>query len=137
MQNASHNSTNSQQRDGCENTAPSPTQETECLPEENVSIIEDMTTEDKLENMKAIVSGTMRRKLYFNPAYFEPHLLMVCKIYYFFSNFLVFLFFENQYIDCMLNFSHHRQRLLNFLQKFVKLSHWPNIKWQQNVSSHR
>lgn len=68
---------NVQARDNCENTAPSPTQETECLPEENVSIIEDMTTEDKLENMKAIVSGTMRRKLYFNPAYFEPHLLMV------------------------------------------------------------
>lgn len=44
-----------------------------------MSIIEDMTTEDKLENMKAIVNGTMRRKLYFNPAYFEPHLLMVTK----------------------------------------------------------
>lgn len=57
MQNASHshNSNGGQARDGCENTAPSPTQETECLPEENVSIIEDMTTEDKLENMKAIV----------------------------------------------------------------------------------
>ena len=55
----------------------SPTQETECIPEENVSIIEDMTTEDKLENMRAIVNGTMRRKLYFNPAYFEPHLLVV------------------------------------------------------------
>lgn len=52
-------------------------QETECLPEENVSIVEDMTSEDKLENMKAIVNGTMRRKLYFNPAYFEPHLLLV------------------------------------------------------------
>lgn len=52
-------------------------QETECLPEENVSIVEDMSSEDKLENMKAIVNGTMRRKLYFNPAYFEPHLLMV------------------------------------------------------------
>ncbi|XP_031618279.1 uncharacterized protein LOC116337664 [Contarinia nasturtii] len=78
MQNASHShsSNSGQMRDGCENTTPSPTQETECLPEENVSIIEDMTTEDKLENMKAIVSGTMRRKLYFNPAYFEPHLLM-------------------------------------------------------------
>lgn len=72
--NHAHNSNNGQSR---ENTPPSPTQETECLPEENVSIIEDMTTEDKLENMKAIVSGTMRRKLYFNPAYFEPHLLMV------------------------------------------------------------
>lgn len=55
----------------------SPNQETECLPEENVSIVEDMTSEDKLENMKAIVNGTMRRKLYFNPAYFEPHLLLV------------------------------------------------------------
>lgn len=53
------------------------TQETECLPEENVSIVEDMTSDDKLENMKAIVNGTMRRKLYFNPAYFEPQLLMV------------------------------------------------------------
>lgn len=51
--------------------------ETECLPEENVSIVEDLSPEDKLENMKAIVNGTMRRKLYFNPAYFEPHLLMV------------------------------------------------------------
>lgn len=51
--------------------------ETECLPEENVSIVEDLSSEDKLENMKAIVNGTMRRKLYFNPAYFEPHLLMV------------------------------------------------------------
>lgn len=40
-----------------EHTASSPTQETECLPEENVSIIEDMTNEDKLENMKAIVNG--------------------------------------------------------------------------------
>lgn len=58
----------------------SSSQETECLPEENVSIVEDMSSEDKLENMKAIVNGTMRRKLYFNPAYFEPHLLMV--IYY-------------------------------------------------------
>lgn len=76
ISNHSHNS-NMQSRDGNETAAPSPTQETECLPEENVSIIEDMTTEDKLENMKAIVSGTMRRKLYFNPAYFEPHLLMV------------------------------------------------------------
>lgn len=87
MQNAMHSQNsmgmgNSQtQHDGNEHSASSPTQETECLPEENVSIIEDMTTEDKLENMKAIVSGTMRRKLYFNPAYFEPHLLMVCLLY--------------------------------------------------------
>lgn len=67
-----------QRRDrDCLDSVSSLTQETECLPEANVSIIEDMTTEDKLENMKAIVSGTMRRKLYFNPAYFEPHLLLV------------------------------------------------------------
>jgi hypothetical protein len=52
-------------------------QESERLPEENVSITEEMTNEDKLENMKAIVSGSTRRKLYFNPAYFEPHLLLV------------------------------------------------------------
>lgn len=54
---------------------PTSSQENECIPEENVSITEDMSTEDKLENMRAIVNGTMRRKLYFNPAYFEPHLL--------------------------------------------------------------
>lgn len=58
------------------NSIPSTLQENECIPEENLSITEDMTVEDKLENMKAIVNGTMRRKLYFNPAYFEPHLLM-------------------------------------------------------------
>lgn len=62
---------------GIDVSSPNSTQETECLPEENVSIVEDLTSDDKLENMKAIVNGTMRRKLYFNPAYFEPHLLMV------------------------------------------------------------
>ncbi|XP_055608316.1 uncharacterized protein LOC129755719 [Uranotaenia lowii] len=51
-------------------------QDTECLPEENVSIVEDINNDEKLENMKSIVNGTMRRKLYFNPAYFEPHLLV-------------------------------------------------------------
>lgn len=60
-------------------TAASSGGETECLPEENVSIVEEhLSPDDKLENMKAIVNGTLRRKLYFNPAYFEPHLLMVC-----------------------------------------------------------
>ncbi|XP_037941203.1 uncharacterized protein LOC119674150 [Teleopsis dalmanni] len=53
----------------------SPTQDNECLPVENVSIIEDMMTEEKLENLRALVNGNVRRKLYFNPAYFEPHLL--------------------------------------------------------------
>ncbi|KFB43234.1 AGAP007099-PA-like protein [Anopheles sinensis] len=47
-----------------------------CLPEENVSIVEELNNEEKLESMKSIVNGTMRRKLYFNPAYFEPHLLV-------------------------------------------------------------
>ncbi|KAL9699084.1 hypothetical protein quinque_002525 [Culex quinquefasciatus] len=50
--------------------------DTECLPEENVSIVEDISNDEKLESMKSIVNGTMRRKLYFNPAYFEPHLLV-------------------------------------------------------------
>ncbi|KAI4466742.1 shavenoid isoform b [Holotrichia oblita] len=46
----------------------------ERLPEENVSIIETPDgREDRPENVKAI--GTTRKKLYFNPAYFEPHLL--------------------------------------------------------------
>lgn len=40
-----------------------------------------MTTDEKIENMKAIVNGTMRRKLYFNPAYFEPHLLVVSRVF--------------------------------------------------------
>lgn len=51
--------------------------EEDCLPEENVSIVDEMSSEDKLETMKAIVNGTIRRKLYFNPAYFEPDLLVV------------------------------------------------------------
>ncbi|XP_054089877.1 uncharacterized protein LOC105221417 [Zeugodacus cucurbitae] len=53
----------------------SPTQETECLPVENVSIIEDMMTEEKLEHLRQMMNGNVRKKLYFNPAYFEPHLL--------------------------------------------------------------
>lgn len=58
-------------------TNTSPTQENECLPMENVAIIEDMINEEKLENLRNIVNGTVRKKLYFNPAYFEPHLLAV------------------------------------------------------------
>lgn len=57
--------------------AESATQEQECLPVENVSIVEDMMSEEKLEQMRAMINGTVRKKLYFNPAYFEPHLLAV------------------------------------------------------------
>lgn len=57
----------------------SSTQETECLPEEDVSITEDISHDDQIENMKALINGNSRRKLYFNPAYFEPHLLAVSK----------------------------------------------------------
>lgn len=46
-------------------------QESERLPEENVSITEEIS-EDKLDNVRAMVNGNVRRKLYFNPAYFEP-----------------------------------------------------------------
>lgn len=52
-------------------------QETECIPAENVAIIEDIMTEEKLENLRAMLNGNVRKKLYFNPAYFEPHLLAV------------------------------------------------------------
>ncbi|XP_071054361.1 uncharacterized protein [Onthophagus taurus] len=46
----------------------------ERLPEENVSIVETLEArEDRPDNVKAI--GTTRKKLYFNPAYFDPHLL--------------------------------------------------------------
>lgn len=55
----------------------SSTQESECLPEEDVSITEDISHDDQIENMKALINGNSRRKLYFNPAYFEPHLLAV------------------------------------------------------------
>nr|CAD7395170.1 unnamed protein product [Timema poppensis] len=48
----------------------------ERLPEENVSIVETPECrEDRPETVRAISSGTVRRKLYFNPAYFEPELL--------------------------------------------------------------
>lgn len=53
----------------------------ERLPEQNVSIVE--TLEGKEDNMSLVGSlpGTMRKKLYFNPAYLEPQLLLVSIIY--------------------------------------------------------
>lgn len=45
--------------------------ESECLPEENVTITEDSDNFDRARAMQSNV----RRKLYFNPAYFEPSLL--------------------------------------------------------------
>ncbi|KAH8372910.1 hypothetical protein KR009_007886 [Drosophila setifemur] len=50
-------------------------QDNECLPAENVAVIDELMSEEKLENLRAMVSGNVRKKLYFNPAYFEPHLL--------------------------------------------------------------
>lgn len=44
----------------------------ERLPDEHVSIVE---TIDDREIARPV--GTTRRKLYFNPAYFEPHLMHV------------------------------------------------------------
>jgi hypothetical protein len=50
----------------------------ERLPEENVSIVETLEgREERPETVRAITNGTARRKLYFNPAYFEPELLIV------------------------------------------------------------
>ncbi|XP_037812218.1 uncharacterized protein LOC119603982 isoform X1 [Lucilia sericata] len=76
----SHHSSNngaqsqgSKEDDGLDSNANS--QENECLPPENVAIIEEMMTEEKLESLRAMVNGNIRKKLYFNPAYFEPHLL--------------------------------------------------------------
>lgn len=52
----------------------------ERLPEENVSIIETLEgREDRPETVRAITTASTRRKLYFNPAYFEPELLLVSK----------------------------------------------------------
>lgn len=56
-------------------------QDNECLPAENVAVIDELMSEEKLENLRAMVSGNVRKKLYFNPAYFEPHLLAVsCRL---------------------------------------------------------
>lgn len=58
----------------------------ERLPEENVSIVETVEgREDRPDSVKII--GTARRKLYFNPAYFEPHLLIVRIFILLFENF--------------------------------------------------
>lgn len=47
--------------------------DSECLPEEDVSITED--SDKQGENNRTFHNGSVRRKLYFNPAYFEPALL--------------------------------------------------------------
>lgn len=49
----------------------------ERLPEENVSIIETLDLkEERPETVRAMTTTNGRRKLYFNPAYFEPELLL-------------------------------------------------------------
>ncbi|RZF41491.1 hypothetical protein LSTR_LSTR000205 [Laodelphax striatellus] len=49
----------------------------ERLPEENVSIVETLEMrEDRPETVRAITTASTRRKLYFNPAYFEPEMLL-------------------------------------------------------------
>lgn len=47
--------------------------EGDCLPEEDVSITEE--SDKQSENNRTFHNGNVRRKLYFNPAYFEPNLL--------------------------------------------------------------
>lgn len=49
------------------------TTDSECLPEEDVSITEE--SDSKQETSRPNQHGSVRRKLYFNPAYFEPSLL--------------------------------------------------------------
>ena len=50
----------------------------ERLPEENVSIVETLDNrEERPETVRAMAFANTRKKLYFNPAYFEPELLMV------------------------------------------------------------
>ena len=45
----------------------------DCLPQEDVSITED--SDKQGDNNRTFHNGNVRRKLYFNPAYFEPNLL--------------------------------------------------------------
>lgn len=52
----------------------------EKLPEANVSIVETLEARDERNDSFKALSGTVRRKLYFNPAYFELQLLMVILI---------------------------------------------------------
>lgn len=52
--------------------------DSECLPEEDVSITEENSEKYgtmNSESSRSFHNGTVRRKLYFNPAYFEPSLL--------------------------------------------------------------
>lgn len=49
----------------------------ERLPEENVSIVETPEREERPETVRAIAQAPARRKLYFNPAYFDLELLLV------------------------------------------------------------
>lgn len=58
------------------NEAANDTGSIECLPEENVSIIESLEQREE-KNLDLVGAVSVRRKLYFNPAYFEPELLMV------------------------------------------------------------
>lgn len=49
-------------------------------PEEDISIVETLDNkEDRLDNIRTIVCANPRKKLYFNPDYFEFELLMVKK----------------------------------------------------------
>ncbi|KAB0799787.1 hypothetical protein PPYR_07667 [Photinus pyralis] len=48
----------------------------ERLPEENVSIVETMEGREERPDSIRAITGTTRKKLYFNPAYFEPELLL-------------------------------------------------------------
>uniref|UniRef100_T1IBP4 Uncharacterized protein n=1 Tax=Rhodnius prolixus TaxID=13249 RepID=T1IBP4_RHOPR len=57
------------------NEAANDTGSIECLPEENVSIIESLEQREE-KNLDLVGAVSVRRKLYFNPAYFEPELLM-------------------------------------------------------------
>lgn len=49
----------------------------ERLPEQNVSIIETMEGKEDNTEMMGAFPGSTRKKLYFNPAYLEPQLLLV------------------------------------------------------------
>lgn len=49
-------------------------------PEEDISIVETLDSkEDRPDNIRSIVCANPRKKLYFNPDYFELELLMVKK----------------------------------------------------------
>lgn len=92
-------------------------QESERLPEENVSITEEIN-EEKSDSVRAMVNGNVRRKLYFNPAYFEPGKI-IQKFYIAEFHIVYFLFF---YLDLLLSPPPSAVEFLNKIREVISIA---------------